>query len=311
MLIGVKLRTWAAGNSNGPGKNEKWTSEDLKLWDLGEGQHHFPLVGMEVCEWPPYVIFMVFIPWLPEGCYHTAAGWCHTEWFGYKRNSGDHPTQLLTQSRDKLGHKIMFRLSPRKNTPQPLLAHISGFEDLHAGKFPFISQDFPFSSLSKLPHVLLMCTSVMSLPPLSHWATMDGNIIFHCLVFWWINPTLSPSSYVLCFGPSHPGGFCWTHLFSFSQLWHSDPNRRVIIVTMSPSCTSASWCMSSNSVPFLISSLHASWWMTVERYFYDGVWSGESLKPLGGDLHVLKSKILSPYVVIPWKTWWDGEHLCE
>lgn len=74
--------------------------------------------------------------------------------------------QLLTQSRDKLGHKIMFRLSPRKNTPQPLLACTSGFEDLCAGKFPFISQDFPFSSL--LHHVLLLCTSVMSLPLLSH-----------------------------------------------------------------------------------------------------------------------------------------------
>lgn len=65
--------------------------------------------------------------------------------------------QLLTQSRDKSGHKIMFRQSPRKNTPQPLLACTSGFEDLCAGKFPFISQDFPFSSL--LHHVLLLCTS--------------------------------------------------------------------------------------------------------------------------------------------------------
>lgn len=51
--------------------------------------------------------------------------------------------------------------------------------------------------------------------------------------------------------------------------------------------------------------------MTVERYLYDGVWSGESLKSLGGDLHVLESKILSLYVAIPWETWWDGEHLCE
>jgi len=145
----------------------------------------------------------------------------------------------------------------------------------------------------------------MSLPPLSHWAAMDGNMISHCLVFRWMHPALGPSSYVLCFGPSHPGGFCWTHLF-FSQLCRSDPNRRVITVTMSPSCTSASWCMSSNSVPFLISSLHPSWWVTVESYFDDGIWSGKAQRSLGGDLHVLESKILSLGMRL--LVWSHGKH---
>lgn len=44
--------------------------------------------------------------------------------------------------------------------------------------------------------------------------------------------------------------------------------------------------------------------MTIERYFQGRVWSGEALKSLGGDLHVLEKNSLSSgmgllYTVVP------------
>lgn len=44
--------------------------------------------------------------------------------------------------------------------------------------------------------------------------------------------------------------------------------------------------------------------MTIEKYFQGGVWSGEALKSLGGDLHVLEKDRLSSgmglfYAVVP------------